>query len=82
MALTRGMVVDFVDVYRAYSGTDTWNGCRCVQGVQWHRHVEWLSVCTGRAVALTRGMVVGVYTTYNGTDTLNGCRCVQGVQWH
>ena len=33
MAVTRGVVVG---VYRAYSGTDTWNGCRCVQDVQWH----------------------------------------------
>ena len=38
MALTRGMVVG---VYRAYNGTDTWNG----------------SVCTGCTMALTRGMV-------------------------
>ena len=38
VAVTRGMVVD---VYRAYSDTDTWNGF----------------VCTGRTMALTRGMV-------------------------
>ena len=41
------------------NGSDTWNG----------------SVCTGRTVALTRGMVVGVYRAYNGTDMLNGSVC-------